>query len=182
MIDGTLFEVKQTDSETVLDYMARLNTTLANKTLGPAIRLAITLQGLRSSIRKAVLMKEPGSLDHLRHAALLCEKTLKATTSGSEAVLEAVLSNMNSLETKFDARSSVNTARDTNDSPLNAAFVPSQGGFQQDMQRNTNWEQPQYPYSQTPRNKLVSTFPQPTQRQMRPTNNINPTYGFYQNT
>ena len=45
-------------------------------------------------------MKEPSNLDQLRHAALLCEKTLKTTTSDSEAVLGAVLSKINSLETK----------------------------------------------------------------------------------
>ena len=136
MIDGSLFEVKQTDSESVLQYMARLNITLANKTLDPAIRLAITLQGLKPSIRNSVVMKEPKNLDQLRHAALLCEKTMKTTASDSDAVLEAVLSKINKIEPKIGQGSSVNETYNGDNLLPNDESTCSQGSIQQVMQRH----------------------------------------------
>ena len=166
MIDGTLFEVKQTNSESVLEYMARLNKSLANKSLDPAIRLAITLQGLRPLIRNAVVMKEPQNLDQLRHAALLCEKTLKTNSSSSEAILEAVLEKINSLETKLEENSIVNATFNGN-GPLQKST---------DLRHRAPWDHSQYSYT----NQRSTHMHSPNyhkQRSLRPSNN----YSSYQN-
>ena len=180
MIDGSLFEVKQTDSESVLQYMARLNITLANKTLDPAIRLAITLQGLKPSIRNSVVMKEPKNLDQLRHAALLCEKTMKTTASGSDAVLEAVLSKINKIESKMGPGSSVNGTYNGESLLPNDESTCPQGSIQQAMQRHAQWDRPQYYNNHYNQNRSMSKPNHQTQRLSHPSHFMKPSYNSYQ--
>ncbi|XP_021363052.1 uncharacterized protein LOC110456567 [Mizuhopecten yessoensis] len=103
LLDGSLFDTKQGQSEKVIDYLTRLHYVMSNRKLSDELKLAVALSGLKPEIKSVVANKEPKSLDDLLHISILAEKTMIVTNSSvnaaqSDIPTKLLLARITSLE------------------------------------------------------------------------------------
>ena len=77
LIDRSILQMTQSSSETVLDFLSKLQrNAILNDKIDENLLLAIGINGLKPDIRKIVINKEPKSFADLRHAVSIAEKSL----------------------------------------------------------------------------------------------------------
>ena len=83
--DVNLFHIQQKPDETIENYLARVYTLTNEYDVPNHLLVGITMQGLKTEIRKIVMPQKPENLEQLREAAMVAERTVTSTGSISES-------------------------------------------------------------------------------------------------
>ena len=105
--DVNLFQIRQNPEETIENYLARVYQTTNEYDIPKHLLIGMTVQGLKSELRKIVMPQKPETLEQLREMAVIAERTVKSTESLSENFAVS-LSNMeerlmSNLSDRFEA-------------------------------------------------------------------------------
>ena len=82
--DVNLFHIQQNQDESVEDYLARVYKLTNEYDVPSHLLVGITIQGLKTEIRKIVMPQKPENLEQLREAAMVAERTVTSTGSISD--------------------------------------------------------------------------------------------------
>ena len=83
-VDVNLFQMKQNPDETIENYLARVCQTTNEYEIPKHLLIGMTVQGLKSEVRKNVMPQKPETLEQLREIAVIAERTVKSKESLSE--------------------------------------------------------------------------------------------------
>lgn len=147
--------MKQYKEETVDDYMARVMRLTTEYNLPMHLLVGITIQGLKSELRKIVMPQSPDTLEKVRKLALVAEQTISSTETANASFAASIqqledrlmLSLSNKLEATAAAISSSNFR--------NQSF---QNRFRQNTQRNFRSNFLPHPDSNFNQNYSKNTF------------------------
>ena len=106
--------MKQTNTETVDDFLTRVGQKTTEYDLPPHLLVGIAFQGLKSSIAKIVMPQKPTSMEKLREISVLAERTVRATelpTDCSATTLNNMETRMTQLSEKFETSLAALTAK-----------------------------------------------------------------------
>ena len=104
LIDLSILQMTQSSSETVLDFLSKLQrNAILNDKIDENLLLAIGINGLKPDIRKIVINKEPKSFADLRHAASIAEKSLAVPVNTLQSLQETMVSEMQTLREQINS-------------------------------------------------------------------------------
>jgi hypothetical protein len=86
--------IKQLESETVDDYLVRIQTQTCDSGVPESLLVGIMVGGLRPDLAAIVMPQLPKTLQQLRSAPTIAEKTVAITSSKPIAQLTAQVANM----------------------------------------------------------------------------------------
>ena len=105
--DVNLFHIQQKPEESIEDYLARVYKLTNEYDVPNHLLIGITMQGLKSEIRKIVMPQKTENLEQLREAAVVAERTITSTGSISDSFAMSLHNMeerlMSNLSDKFEA-------------------------------------------------------------------------------
>ena len=118
IFDVNILQVKQSVSETVDDYVARIYTQTSDYNIPEEMLVGIAIQGLHAPLARIVMPQKPTNMEQFREFALLAQKTEKATCLPQESITAAISGLeerlMSNLTSRFEASISAVTANNAN--------------------------------------------------------------------
>ena len=104
LIDFSILQTAQNNSESVLDFLSKLQkNAMLNDKIDENLLLAIGINGLKPDIRKIVINKEPKTFADLRHAASIAEKSLAVPINTLQSLQETMVTELQTLRDQINS-------------------------------------------------------------------------------
>jgi hypothetical protein len=140
-IEYDLHNIRQLESETVDDYLVRIQTQTRDSGVPESLLVGMMFGGLRPDLAAIVMPQLPKTLQQLRSAATIAEKTVAITSTKQIVQLTAQVVNMASMEDRI-----MNMLTDKLNA--NVAAMSDLHANQQRSQQQQYWSQPPHPQRQ----------------------------------
>ncbi|KAK3584677.1 hypothetical protein CHS0354_021345 [Potamilus streckersoni] len=98
ILDLSILQTQQGSSESIMDYLSRLFQIATNKQIPDQVLLAVALKGLKPSVKRIVMNKNPANMAELRQAAVLAEKSITTTDTTDLSTLNTILKEVKQLK------------------------------------------------------------------------------------
>jgi hypothetical protein len=85
-----ILSLQQKPNERVCDFMTRVTTQTARQGLGDAMIASLAIKGLRPELQEKVMPQNLGTLEEVRRAATLAERTVETLKMESVAAVQTV--------------------------------------------------------------------------------------------
>ena len=173
--DLSILQISQSETESVNDYLSKIQKSAAfNDKLNTELLVAIAVNGLKTEIRKIVLNKEPKSIEQVRHAATLAEKSLNLPSITSINTLKDTM--VNEIQTLRQEIQEIHAITSNTEQTNPSTYIPPSG-----TQRDNYHTRPNAPYRTYNNSQYHQPYRQintPTQPTYRPRGQyIQPQYG-----
>ena len=140
-IEYDLHNIKQLESETVDDYLVRIQTQTRDSGVPESLLVGMMVGGLRPDLAAIVMPQLPKTLQQLRSVATIAEKTVAITSTKPIAQLTGQVANMASMEDRIMHML-------TDKLNANVAAMSDLHANQQRPQQQQYWSQPPRPQRQ----------------------------------
>ncbi|KAL3836199.1 hypothetical protein ACJMK2_021641 [Sinanodonta woodiana] len=107
ILDLSILQTQQGSSESVLDYLSRLLRIATNKPISDQVLLAVALNGLKPSVKRIVMNKNPTNMADLRQAAVLAEKSIATTDTTDLLAFNTILDEVKQLKDEVKVANSM---------------------------------------------------------------------------
>ncbi|KAL3881014.1 hypothetical protein ACJMK2_033214 [Sinanodonta woodiana] len=107
ILDLSILQTQQGSSESVLDYLSRLLRIATNKPISDQVLLAVALNGLKPSVKRIVMNKNPTNIADLRQAAVLAEKSIATTDTTDLLAFNTILDEVKQLKDEVKVANSM---------------------------------------------------------------------------
>ena len=164
-LDLSILQISQSVTETVLDYLCRLQKKAAlNPKVDDNLLLAIAVNGLRSEIRRIVINKEPKNFADLRRYATIAEKSIASPVNTIQSLHDTMINEIQTLKDQIHTiNSSMNKVQISEQTPTVNQIMTADD--ENDFHKFRNSQPSRYRAAQTiPR---VVPRPQPRPNQLR---------------
>ncbi|KAL3887392.1 hypothetical protein ACJMK2_027334 [Sinanodonta woodiana] len=131
ILDLSILQTQQGSSESVLDYLSRLLRLATNKPISDQVLLAVALNGLKPTVKRIVMNKNPTNMTDLRQAAVLAEKSIATTDTTDLLAFNTILDEVKQLKDEVKVANSMQqqyihaySQPPTNGNHITQAFQP----------------------------------------------------------
>ncbi|KAK3582921.1 hypothetical protein CHS0354_009728 [Potamilus streckersoni] len=135
ILDLSILQTQQGSSESVMDYLSRLLQFATNKTIPDHVLLAVALNGLKRSVKRIPMNKNPVNMAELRQAAILAEKSITTTDTTDCSTLHTILDEVKQLKDEIKVANSKQNQDSNSCSQTHALINVTRQPF---YTRNTN--------------------------------------------